>query len=159
MEPVWVWTLWGRILCIMANSILFANSSDYGSSGFHDSNKQIIPKQMPSPTASPPERIMLRLQCVSFCARLDVRACECTWTQSEWLWILWCIHWSWEGFPCSLILLLEFIVGFFFKTKHFFKIMVESWSPFESKHSDRYNKRPGFDLSWVVKLNKNTVGT
>lgn len=37
--------------------------------------------------------------------------------------------------------------------------MVESWSPFESKHSDRYNKRPGFDLSWVVKLNKNTAGT
>ncbi len=77
LEPkrwaVWVWALWGRILGVMANTILFANSSDYCSSGYQDPNKQIIPKTNAS-THSCPSRA--DYAAVAVCVRLYMCMCE-----------------------------------------------------------------------------------
>lgn len=81
---VWVWALWGRILGVMANTILFANSTDYCSSGCQGPNKQIIPKTNAS-THSCPSRAehaaVWSIECV--CARIGLymRLRESTWNE------------------------------------------------------------------------------
>lgn len=79
LEPecwaVWVRALWGRILCIMANTILFANSSDYCSSGCQDPNKQIIPKTNAS-THSCPTRADYATATVCACPYMCMCMCD-----------------------------------------------------------------------------------
>lgn len=83
LEPkhwaVWVWALRGRNLGVMVNTILFANSSDYCSSGCQDPNKQIIPKTNAS-THSRPSRADYAAPTVCVCL------CMCESIQNE------CMH-------------------------------------------------------------------
>lgn len=79
LEPkrraVWVWALRGRILSVMANSILFANSTDYRSSGCQSPNKQIISKT----NAFNPQLPLQRRICCStqYRACVHILVCMC----------------------------------------------------------------------------------
>ncbi len=110
LEPkcwaVWVWALWGRILSVMANTILFANSSDYRSSGCQDPNKQTLPKTNASthtcPSradyASPPACVHIYV-CLWVCMRAyELSACIYVWI------LCWqSIHWGYRCFPCLIL--------------------------------------------------------
>lgn len=90
LEPehwaVWVWALWGKIVSVMANTILFANSSDYCSTGCQDPNKQIIPKTNASSQSCPSRADYAAASvcvcvCVSICVYVgacELSACICT---------------------------------------------------------------------------------
>ena len=77
--------LWGRILCIMTNTVLFANFSDYCSSGCQDPNKQITPKTNASTHSCRPRAdYAISTVCVCLCMSVYMCMCESIWIE--------CIH-------------------------------------------------------------------